>query len=64
MRNVFVSTNFIALITGSAKVSGYLNLFVALSLKELRIHFPGARWKHIELHSETPLPTDSGPLPT
>lgn len=35
--------DFTALITGFDKVSsGYVNLFAALSLKEIRIYFPGA----------------------
>lgn len=40
--NVFASRLY-SLITGFDKVSsGYVNLFAALSLKEIRIYFPGA----------------------
>lgn len=60
---VFVSTDFIALTTGSDKVSsGYVNLFAALCLKGPGIYFSGARGNHTELILETPLPTNSGPL--
>ena len=48
MGNVFVSTDFMALILGSDKVSSlYLSFFAALSLKECRICFSEARWKHM-----------------
>lgn len=64
MGNVFVSTDFTALTTRSDKVSsGYLNLFAALSFKEVRICFP---WGQVEAYPVTIRNTPSyngGPPP-